>query len=999
MQKKDFLRIIEASKKNALTFFVGAGVSAVSNAPTWKALIDSFCVELGIPSKSSYSSDDYLSIPQKYFYSIKKDSKKYYDHINKLIPCENLAPNNVHKLMCALKPQSFVTTNFDDLLEKAVVQSYLSYKSVACEKDVSTIDGDRFILKLHGDLKHKNIVLKEEDYLNYSENFRLIETLLKSIFATNTVIFIGYGLNDYNIKLILNWAKHLLDESFNKPIFIYTDNDALTPVDVMYQDSRGLSVIDFRSCLDASDYSKVRYAERYCSVLSHVISCGKFGLDGTSKEEHFNDLYTLVAPLDKLSALRPEDIKKKLYPHATVDDVGIIYGESKKPDIFECFFELRDRVVFENAHNDVQEKYKCIESVLNKAVITAYKPYVSDPVTAKDETIWFDNIYYLFDPLCISFNYIEMDRQSYKTPKSLIDRYKKAFYLFKLSKFEDSFSLLKEVTMEAYAESNFLLYYFAQINRLNVYRTLKYLNRSIMYNNNYIFDEYDKMDLENSANSALYEDMPLEFKNNYNFLSNLPSPEFLYHNIYESLVTEIKLEKSITNRTMEFGITSLYKVVSHIRNLLHFALGNHLLIDHYHEFRMSMQQLMTAVLHKYSSQTSIRLNNDGMFQNLNSQPFALDELDFYCLVEYFDSKQIDELMDKYGIKTLDFIDINIVDNNLFNIFDYYSKILSSSASATEVFPYQKKMKTCMKLMRYFSASQKTVKKVVEILLKHEFREILIDEKILFLDSQTYVNNLDVKIIRNIVENALIAYINKLADSYKTGSEFVMLSTNGNLSFWDLANYLTPKNERYISRRLSHKISELLEKHADKLNYKSMCQSLPVITQRTKKELVSTIHNKIENDFNFNLFTLLVIYDIKILRNEIDALKLYLHNKYKNGPPLDNPGFSRYPKEAFYSDIKDVGIWCAVNILPKNEFSEFLGKSDFFDFFYDFGQFNYEKFDIAWLANFNRALHKEIAKSMYVREQIRSIVLNHLKTNEFEKRDKDRLISLLINHYN
>ena len=33
----------------------------------------------------------------------------------------------------------------------------------------------------------ENIVLKEEDYLNYSENFKLTETLLKSIFSTKSL--------------------------------------------------------------------------------------------------------------------------------------------------------------------------------------------------------------------------------------------------------------------------------------------------------------------------------------------------------------------------------------------------------------------------------------------------------------------------------------------------------------------------------------------------------------------------------------------------------------------------------------------------------------------------------------------------------------------------------------------------------------------------------------------------------------------------------------------
>ncbi len=75
MYEKEFERIIDASQKNALTFFVGAGVSAFSGAPTWKNLINSICNELGKKPKEEYSSDEYLQIPQIYYYSLNRDNK------------------------------------------------------------------------------------------------------------------------------------------------------------------------------------------------------------------------------------------------------------------------------------------------------------------------------------------------------------------------------------------------------------------------------------------------------------------------------------------------------------------------------------------------------------------------------------------------------------------------------------------------------------------------------------------------------------------------------------------------------------------------------------------------------------------------------------------------------------------------------------------------------------------------------------------------------------
>lgn len=85
MYEKEFERIINASRNHSLTFFVGAGISALSKAPSWKELILNICRELKITVKETYSSDEYLKIPQMYYYSIGKNNDKYYEFIEKLL--------------------------------------------------------------------------------------------------------------------------------------------------------------------------------------------------------------------------------------------------------------------------------------------------------------------------------------------------------------------------------------------------------------------------------------------------------------------------------------------------------------------------------------------------------------------------------------------------------------------------------------------------------------------------------------------------------------------------------------------------------------------------------------------------------------------------------------------------------------------------------------------------------------------------------------------------
>lgn len=430
MYESEFKKIIEASQNHSLTFFVGAGVSALSNVPTWKQIIDMISNKMKYEIKDSYSSDEYLRIPQMFYYAIKKDNKKYYSLMQRCLDTTNCQPNEVHKKLLELNPSSFITTNFDDLLEKASVQHCQSFKTIACDSEVPCINGDKFILKVHGDIQHKNIVFKEEDYLNYSENFKLLETLLKSIFSTNTVVFIGYSLNDYNIKLILNWTKTLLEDNFNKPIFIYTENKHLTVEELSYQQSKGLRVIEYEKL--GARYEE--YTPRYLAVIEAIKRVASLSYEGKTEEEAFNVTYELLKPLDKLNALRIYDITEKLSNSIIISEEGRIVSISGHNYAIKYFLTINklSREDYELLGIEVKEKYELILRVFLKArVLVVKEDKTIHPLSA--EKISFG------DPHCIAFDYNKMQTIINGSTNTLQERYCKAYYLVRLFKYEEAF--------------------------------------------------------------------------------------------------------------------------------------------------------------------------------------------------------------------------------------------------------------------------------------------------------------------------------------------------------------------------------------------------------------------------------------------------------------------------------------------------------------------------------------------------------------------------------
>lgn len=242
-------KIKKFSDMNKLAFFVGAGVSKLSGFPSWFELVKSMGDELNYNYKISYDQngkrtnnlnpDEFLKIPQMYY--VKFGNDRYMEKVKNSF-ANKCKSNEIHDLIISLHPNHILTTNYDTLIEDCATKFGENYSVIASDKHISDAETTRYLLKVHGDFSTE-FVLKESDYLNYEFNYQLTINLMKSIFATNLVVFVGYSLDDYNIKLILNWMQNIQKDKFVKPIFINTD-DKKTDIEKDYYSERGICVFD-----------------------------------------------------------------------------------------------------------------------------------------------------------------------------------------------------------------------------------------------------------------------------------------------------------------------------------------------------------------------------------------------------------------------------------------------------------------------------------------------------------------------------------------------------------------------------------------------------------------------------------------------------------------------------------------------------------------------------------------------------------------------------------
>jgi TIR domain-containing protein/SIR2-like protein len=186
-----------------------------------------------------YPFQDRHELPQvaQYMAIIKNDDmypKKYLSKILRTIsPPDFSVPeykNTVYAVLADLNLPIYITTNYDHLMEEALISKGKDPISEFCRWNKTTIEyvrraeilfvsDDRryvpspanpLVFHLHGDMDHPHsMVLTEQDYLDFISNISnsdrnpiMLPGIVRKSFATSSQLFIGFTLNDMNSRIL-----------------------------------------------------------------------------------------------------------------------------------------------------------------------------------------------------------------------------------------------------------------------------------------------------------------------------------------------------------------------------------------------------------------------------------------------------------------------------------------------------------------------------------------------------------------------------------------------------------------------------------------------------------------------------------------------------------------------------------------------------------------------------------------------------------------------------
>lgn len=232
--------------RNHPVLFIGTGISLryLNNSYTWDGLLKKVASDittdeefyLDIKSKcqenKKYRYDKVASMLEKEFNDyLSEDRNGDFKHINDIFYDNMKKDINLSRFKIYIseifsqlefRPEmkeeiselkkvrknigSIITTNYDKLIEEVFEFNPLIGNNILLSNPYGAL------YKIHGCISDADkIIITEEDYKCFDEKYELIRAQLLSLFIHNPIIFIGYNMEDRNIKSIL------------KTIFTYID--------------------------------------------------------------------------------------------------------------------------------------------------------------------------------------------------------------------------------------------------------------------------------------------------------------------------------------------------------------------------------------------------------------------------------------------------------------------------------------------------------------------------------------------------------------------------------------------------------------------------------------------------------------------------------------------------------------------------------------------------------------------------------------------------------
>lgn len=1023
MNKKflaDIQIIKNAMNTNKLVIFAGAGISVDAGVPSWYDLISNIKNDLDL----SDNEQDFLKIAQIYFNDRKE--KEYLEKIRMVLKHKQLRYNEIHEELFELNPEHILTTNFEDLLEQVVSKKSLPFSIIREDKDLPYSNNTKLLVKIHGDLGLGNLVLKEDDYLEYSQNHPLLDSFIKAIFSTKVVLFIGYSFNDYNLKQIIQYVRNVLGKNFQNAYLLSIDKN-IHQSHREYLKNKGINVINYFDADFDSNGDKKNYIYEFLKTDNIYANNAIYIDENTSlsekgqlllnflkfiryydnlrvkltKENVINQLYGSLSRFEELKCL-PQYFIGKLYPFKTspkyehlLEYNTLLLRNESLIDLFYNRIKINDANKLELIDVDKQdrEKIEYILRTLNNGLI-----YFVDKESEKSDNLGYKGF---------SDNKISVDFHSGNScdcPKCKYARYEfkecltklnhsnisetsdvredmqLAYLNYKFGNYYKSCNMFEEIASKSWNSGKYLTYYIAK-------RNMTYIRWIMDYD--FTIPEKDKDSLikkiEDIDIDKLIFQIPYTSDEEYHLLKIIRDDEVLdkakdkIENYYNSTLQNYKSYKNKGLNSLgpyypQFIYLELYKLVS-------FYTENNIILDEYSDFTEVIQKGLEALIINFSTDDRY----GGRIKEFESNFF-------YFAIPYLSPDKFLKILNEYKIKTLPFKKESVT-----KILTYSRNFLNSffDKSTWGIITENEMISSQFKVMFF---RDRIIERINNLFLclslvnlgKEEFESVK-EEVFLYL-TYSQVSHSTIKYFKRFLminkENFTLEDTKKLLELIRT-----KLSKNDRDDLIHPIVVICKKREYTIIEDITYaeKLWNDL-KEVDSYSNSYIVYLWAISTELPKQYYYDTIINILKEEFDYELYRYAINYQIIDYSLFIKELVAYANQNIiplSNNITFDEQGVVQgkrssreiYEFQNFIYLLYNAGIGSNENGLKKLK-----SLDDYMKFYIFRNKYNFKNFKISWLYLFDDeddVVFKELSKI----NQLKQIIEEQLSKDYNEQLGK------------
>lgn len=256
IKQSDINKIRQVCNEEGTVLFLGSGVSAWSGLPSWFGLIKELAEFL---KDEGYPHEDILNEASSNLLTAaglgvqKLSNQQFKTFIRKACRIGESEPHRIHEKIVNLGPRSFITTNYDKLLEESLriykkdnsFQVVTNRQPIDCASIVQIRERD-FVFKPHGDIDDtESIILTHVQYRKlYGERNHTLKAL-ETILLTRPIIFIGFSLNDPDFLTIKDNIENTFKGGGQHHYAIMADVD--DEKKKYYLDTFGIRIINYNT--------------------------------------------------------------------------------------------------------------------------------------------------------------------------------------------------------------------------------------------------------------------------------------------------------------------------------------------------------------------------------------------------------------------------------------------------------------------------------------------------------------------------------------------------------------------------------------------------------------------------------------------------------------------------------------------------------------------------------------------------------------------------------